>query len=86
MVKWTREEEQRLLELYGTDYTYEEMAEALKGRSEAVIRNRLSKLRSKGEKREDLYIGGRGSAHTEKSPFYLLNFGGKINRINVQYI
>jgi len=76
----------KLLELYARDHTYEEMAAALKGRSEAAIRNRLSKLRSKGEKREDLYIGGRGSAHTEKSPFYLLNFGGKINRINVQYI
>jgi len=44
------------------------MAEALKGRSEAAIRNRLSKLRSKGEKGEDLYIGGRGSAHTEELP------------------
>jgi len=86
MARWTQEEDEKLLELSETGSTYKEMAEALKGRSEAATRNKLSKLRSKGEKREDLYIGGRGSAHTEKSPFYLLNFGGKINRINVQYI
>ena len=54
--------------MYETDYTYEEMAEALKGRSEAAIRNKLSKLRSKGEKREDLYIGGRGSRAERMSP------------------
>ena len=60
LARWTREEEERLLELYETDYTYEEMAEALKGRSEAATRNKPSKLRSKGEKREDLYIGGGG--------------------------
>ena len=47
--------------MYETGYTYEEMVEALKGRSEVAIRNKLSKLRSKGEKGEDLYIGGRGS-------------------------
>ncbi|MDH5780286.1 MAG: hypothetical protein OEZ29_06790 [Candidatus Bathyarchaeota archaeon] len=75
-----------VLEKYETGCKYEEMAEALKGRSEAAIRNKLSKLRAKGEKREDLYIGGRGSAHTEKSPFCFLNFGEKINWINVQYI
>jgi len=46
--------------MYETGCKYEEMAEALKGGSEAPIRNKLSKLRSKGEKREDLYIGGRG--------------------------
>jgi len=75
-----------VLGMYETGCKYEEMAEALKGRSEAATRNKLSKLRSKGEKREDLYIGGRKGVCTEKSPFYFLNFGGKINCINVQYI
>jgi transposase len=65
LARRTREEEERLLELYETDCTYEEMAEALKGRSEAVIRNRLSKLRSEGEKGEDLYIGG-GRSRAER--------------------
>ena len=69
MVKWTREEEERLLELYARDHTYEEMAAALKGRSEAAIRNKLSKLRSEGEKREDLYIGGGGVRTQRSRPF-----------------
>ena len=58
--KWV-DIENRLLEMDETGSTYKEMAEALKGRSEAAIRNKLSKLRSKGEKREDLYIGGGGT-------------------------
>ena len=77
-------EEDKLLEPYERDYTYEETAEALPGRSVGAVRGKLRRL--KREKREDTYIGGGGSAHTERSPFYFLNFGGKINRINVQYI
>jgi hypothetical protein len=84
MVKWKWAEEEKLLELYARDYTYEEMAVALPGRSVGAVLRKL--LRLKREKREDTYIGGRGSAHTEESPFYLLNFGGIIKRINVQYI
>jgi len=33
---------------------------AAQGAQSAAMRNKLSKLRAKGEKREDLYIGGRG--------------------------
>ena len=73
MVRWSQEEEEKLLELYERDYTYEEMAEALSGRAVGAVRGKLRRL--KREKREDTYIGGRGSAHTEKSPFHLLNFG-----------
>ncbi len=72
MAKWTPEEEEKLLELYARDYTYEEMAEALPGRSVGTVRGKLRRL--KRENREDTYIRGRGSAHTEKSPFYFLNF------------
>jgi len=59
---------EKLLEMYETGRKHEEMAEALKGRSEAAIRNKLSKLRSKGEKREDLYIGGRGVCAQRRRP------------------
>ena len=68
MARWTPEEEEKLLEMSETGSTCKEMAEALKGRSEAAIRNKLSKLRSEGEKREDLYIGGRGTACTAELP------------------
>ena len=64
MVKWTQEEEEKLLELYARDYTYGEMAEALPGRSVGAVRGKLRRL--KREKREDTYIGGRGEcAHRE---------------------
>jgi len=75
LVKWTQEEEDKLLEPYERDYTYEEMAEALPGRSVGAVRGKLR--RRKREKREDTYIGGRGSAHTERSPFYFLEFWRK---------
>jgi len=68
MARWTQEEEEKLLEMSETGSTYNEMAEALKGRSEAAIRNKLGKLRSKGEEREDLYIGGRGGVCAAELP------------------
>jgi len=37
MVKWKWEEEEKLLELYARDYTYEEMALALPGRSVGAV-------------------------------------------------
>jgi len=76
MVKWSGGRG-KLLEMQETGCKYEKMAEALPGRSVGAVRRKLRRL--KREKREDTYIGGRGSARTEKSPFYFLNFGGKIN-------
>ena len=83
MVKWSGGRG-KLLGMQETGCKYEKMAEVLPGRSVGAVRGKLERL--KREKREDTYIGGRGSAHTERSSFYLLDFGGKINRINVQYI
>jgi len=76
MTRWTQEEEEKLLELYERNYTYEEMAEALPGRSVGAVRGKLGGR--KREKREDTYIGGRGSAHTEKSP---LSFSQSLNDV-----
>ena len=76
MTRWTQKEEEKLLELYERNYTYEEMAEALPGRSVGAVRGKLGGR--KREKREDTYIGGRGSAHTEKSP---LSFSQSLNDV-----
>jgi hypothetical protein len=60
-------EEDKLPEPYERDYTYEEMAEALPGRSVGAVRGKLRRL--KREKREDTYIGG-GGVHTQRGrPF-----------------
>ena len=67
MVKWTHEEEDKPLELYERDYTYEEMAEALPGRSVGAVRGKLRRL--KREKREDTYIGGGGVRTQRSRPF-----------------
>ena len=66
MVKWTMEEEEKLLELYERDYTYEEMAEALPRRSVGAVRGKLG--RRKREKREDTYIGGGGVCTQRSRP------------------
>ncbi|NIO36699.1 hypothetical protein GTO27_03245 [Candidatus Bathyarchaeota archaeon] len=84
IVKWTPEKADKLLEPYERDYTYEETAEALTGRSVGAVRVKLRRL--KREKREDTYIGGGGVRTQRGRPFIFWNFGGKTNRINVQYI
>jgi hypothetical protein len=67
MVKWKWAEEEKLLELYARDYTYEEMAVALPGRSVGAVLGKL--LRLKREKREDTYIGGGGVRTQRSRPF-----------------
>ena len=60
-------EEDKLLEPHERDYTYEEMAEALLGRSAGAVRGKLRRL--KREKREDTYIGGGGVRAQRIRPF-----------------
>jgi len=71
MTRWTQEEEEKLLESYARDYTYEEMAEALPGRSVGAVRGKPG--RRKREKREDTYIGGGGVRTQRSRPSLFLN-------------
>lgn len=61
MGRWTREEEKKLLELYQTGYTYQEIADSL-GRSTGSVRGKLQGLKQKREKCEET----REPIYTEK--------------------
>ena len=67
MTRWTQDEEETLLELYQTDHTYEEMAEALVGRSTAAVKAKLKRLTERSETTLPIYRG-EGRTCTEPSP------------------
>jgi len=66
VARWTQEEEEVLLEMYQTDHTYEEMAEALVGRSKDAVKAKLKRLKERPETTLPIYRG-EGRARTEAS-------------------
>jgi hypothetical protein len=66
MVKWSGGRG-KLLGVQEIGCKYEEMAEALPGRSVGAVRGKLRRL--KREKREDTYIGGGGVRAQRSRPF-----------------
>lgn len=69
MARWTREEEEKLLEMYATASSIKKMAEAL-NRSESSISNKLRWLREKGKITEitgPIYRGEKDAVTEEVS-------------------
>ena len=69
MPRWTSEEEEKLLDLYSSGHTYEEIAEEL-GRSVSSIDSKLTRLRQKREMNEtnEPIYRGEGVACTAELP------------------
>lgn len=69
MPRWTSEEEEKLLDLYSSGHTYEEIAEEL-GRSVSSIDSKLTRLRQKREMNEtnEPIYRGEGVACTAALP------------------